>query len=137
MYAMNDFFDDAVRLRDVVDTFFRDIPTRGNRVYDYPYINLHEEGDTLELKAVMPGVSKDDISIELTDSGLLLQGERKSDVADRPYLRRERTFGTFKKTIRLPFPVKQDAINANLKNGILSVTLEKSDDAKPRKIEIK
>ncbi len=137
MYAINDYFDDAVRLRDVVDTFFRDIPTRGNRVYEYPYINLHENDDHLELKAVMPGVAKEDISIELTESGLMIQGERKSDVTEKPYLRRERTFGTFKKSIRLPYPVKQDAINAALKNGILTVSLEKSEDAKPRKIEIR
>ncbi|PKL36238.1 MAG: hypothetical protein CVV44_18665 [Spirochaetae bacterium HGW-Spirochaetae-1] len=136
MFYTYDIFDEAVKLRDIVDRYFRDMPADTNKRMEYPLINLYEKGDTITVRAVVPGVAAGDLSIELANNNLLIQGERKSDYADKPYMRKERDFGSFKKSVRLPFGVKTDSVRASLENGILTVSLEKSDEAKPRRIEI-
>lgn len=135
MFYTYDIFDDALRLRNVFDSFFKSAPSASKRI-EFPYINLYEDGDKLTVKAVMPGVKADDLNIELVDKSLIIQGERKADYQDKPYLRKERDFGAFKKSLQLPFEVNRDNIKATLKDGIFTVTLEKSESAKSRKIEI-
>ena len=136
MFTTYDIFDDVFKLRNMVDDFFKDNPASRNRALEYPYANVFEKNDQLEIRALVPGVVKEDLKIELNNNNVVIEGTRKNDTVDKPYIRKERTFGTFSKTIRLPYAVKQDAINASLKNGILSVTLEKSEEAKPKKIDI-
>lgn len=135
MFYNYDIFEDALKLRDVVDSFFREAPATG-KGFEFPYINLYEEGDVVTVKAIMPGVKTEDLNIELTDRSLVIEGERKSDQSDKPYLRKERSFGNFKKSVRLPFDVDREKIKATLNNGIFTVTLEKSESAKSKKIEI-
>jgi len=135
MYTTYDVFDDMIRLRDAVDSFFNDIPV-ARRGVDFPYVNLYDTGESVGVKALVPGVAPADLHIELVDSSLVIEGDRKSDLADRPYIRRERSFGKFKKSIRLPYEVDRDKVQAELKNGVLSVILHKSEAAKPKKIEI-
>jgi len=136
MLTSFDIFDDVFKLRDMVDTFFNDTSGRNRRPYDFPYVNVYEKDDKIELKAVLPGVDREDLKIELKDRTLTLSGEKKDRCTDKPCIRRERVFGSFERTFRLPYPVKNDTISASLKNGILTVSLEKSEAAKPRKIEI-
>ena len=69
-------------------------------------------------------------------SSLVIAGEKKADYEEEPYLRKERFFGEFKKSIKLPYRVNHQSIRADLKDGVLTITLEKSEDAKPKKIEI-
>jgi len=66
-----------------------------------------------------------------------LEGEKKSDVQDKPYIRKERAFGKFKKAVKLPYRVDGDKIEAGLKDGILTVKLAKAEEARPKKIEIR
>ena len=135
MFYNYDIFEDALKLRNVVDHFFRETPSTVRKA-EFPYINLYEKGDTLTVKALMPGVKAEDLNIELVDRSLIIEGERKSDYSDKPYLRKERSFGTFKKSIKLPFDVDRENVRATLNNGVFTVTLEKSESAKSRKIEI-
>jgi HSP20 family protein len=135
MYTTYDIFDDILNLRNVFDRFFQEMPVR--RSVEFPYINLYEKDDTVEIKAVFPGVKVEDLDIQLTDSSLVIEGERKSDYVDKPYIRREREFSKFKKSIKLPYDVDRDKISASLKDGILTIKLVKSESAKPKKIEIK
>lgn len=133
MYAYNTL-QDIARLRDVFDDFFSSVP-RG-RHSEYPALEVYEGDDVIEIRALVPGVNSGDLNLQLVDQSLVIEGEKKKDYADKPYLRRERSFGSFRRAIKLPYRVNGDSIKAEMKNGILTVTLEKSEDAKPRRIEI-
>jgi HSP20 family protein len=135
MYTTYDVFDDILNLRNVFDRFFQEIPIQ--RRVDFPYINLYEKDDAITVKVIVPGVKSEDFEIQLTDNSLVIEGERKSDYADKPYIRKERYFTRFKKSVKLPYDVDRDKISASLKDGILTITLVKSEAAKPKKIEIK
>jgi HSP20 family protein len=135
MYTTYDIFDDVLNLRNVFDRFFQEVPIR--RRVDFPYINLYEKDDTVTVKVMVPGVKREDFDIQLNDTSLVIEGERKSDYADKPYIRKERYFTRFKKSVKLPYDVDRDKIGASLKDGILTITLVKSEAAKPKKIEIK
>lgn len=102
----------------------------------YPHINVFEKGDIVEIRALIPGIGDDSLKVELVENTLVIEGERKKDPEKGKYLRREREYGSFRKTVTLPYPVNAETINAVLRDGILSVTLEKREDAKPRKIAI-
>lgn len=128
-------FDDVLQLRNLVDNFFNEVPTAYRR-REYPYVKMYETGDALEIHAIVPGVTAADLNIQLVDNSLVIEGEKKDDTTGEPYIRREREFGRFSKAIKLPYRVKTDAIKAELKNGILIVKLEKSEDAKPKRIAI-
>lgn len=134
MYTYN-IFDDVIRLQDVIDGFFREIPaSRGRR--EYPYVEMHEGKDELEIRALLPGVNASDIDIQLVDNSLIIEGEKKSDYAEKPYVRKERGFGRFSKSIKLPYRVETDKIDAKLSKGLLHVRLRRSEESKPRKIQI-
>lgn len=128
-----DIFNDVLGLKNLVDSYFdSNNGKRGNA----PLVNLYENGDIVTVKALTPGATSDDIRLELTDNILQLSVERKNAETDAVYIRRERSSGSFSKSIRIPFRVNPDTIKAELSNGILTVSLEKSEDAKPRKIAI-
>jgi len=137
MYTTYNLFNDVLNLRDVFDDFFRRVPSRGARRIEFPYVNLYEKDDEIVIKAILPCVTSEDINVQLIDNGLLIEGERKIDYADSPYIRKERAFGKFKKSIRLPYDVDSNKINATLKDGIMTIKLAKSEAAKPKKIAIK
>ncbi|HNU92393.1 MAG TPA: Hsp20/alpha crystallin family protein [Spirochaetota bacterium] len=136
MYTTYDVFDEMVNLRDLVDRFFTEAPALRRNV-EYPYVNLRENNDEVVVTAVLPGVKADSLEILLEDASLLLEGEKKSDVQDKPYIRKERAFGKFKKAVKLPYRVDGDKIEAGLKDGILTVKLAKAEEARPKKIEIR
>ncbi len=136
MFYTYDLFDDMLRLRDVLDGFYSETPARYNRRIDFPYVNIYEKDDVVTAKAIVPGIKSGDIEIELLDNNLVLQGNRKSDYEDKPYIRKERSFGEFKKIVKLPYRVDRNKINASLKDGVLTITLPKAEEAKPKKISI-
>ncbi|HOT45207.1 MAG TPA: Hsp20/alpha crystallin family protein [Spirochaetota bacterium] len=131
-----DIFDDIFNLRDTVNNFFNDYTGRW-RGREFPNMEIYEGKDDLEIRALVPGIKAADLNIHLVDNNLIIEGEKKNDYADNPYIRRERQFGSFKKSFTLPYKVNADAISADLINGILHIRLQKSEDAKPKKIEIK
>lgn len=131
-----DVFDDLFQLRNVVDRYFDEVPSRV-RYREFPFVSFYEANDEITVKAIMPGVKPDSLSLNLVDTSLIIEGEKKYDYTDNPYIRKERLFGKFKKSIKLPYRVKGDAIKAELKNGILTIELTRSEDTKPKRIEIK
>jgi len=135
MYTTYDIFNDLLDLRGTIDRFFRETPSVSRR-FDVPYINLYDQGDVLEIRALVPGLAPEDLNIQLIDNTVRIEGEKKSDYLDKPYIRKERAFGSFKKAVKLPFRVDPNSIQAAMKNGVLTVRLAKSEDAKPRRIEI-
>jgi len=135
MYTYN-FFDDIMNLRDFFDDFFSR-RTSYEPYREFPYVRIEEEGDKLIITSLVPGIMPEDLDIQVIDDSLLISGEKKADYEEKAYLRKERFFGEFKKSIKLPFRINHDNIKADLKDGILTIHLEKSEDSKPKKIEIK
>ncbi|HMJ88695.1 MAG TPA: Hsp20/alpha crystallin family protein [Candidatus Acidoferrum sp.] len=104
-----------------------------------PSIDLYEDRDHLTLKAELPGMKKEDIDIALHGDVLTLSGERKEEekVEDAQSFRSERFLGKFQRTLTLPMAVAADKVHASYKDGILTVTLPKSEEAKPKQIDVK
>jgi len=105
----------------------------------YPAINLTEKDDNFYVRAELPGVNPESLDISVVEGRLLIRGERKIDVEEQKtsYHRREREAGFFRRTIALPVRVDSSKVSADMKNGILTVTLPKSAEAKPKKITVK
>ena len=131
-----DIFNDVLGLKNLIDGFWDSRTAAYNR-NSSPLVNLYEKDDVITVKIQAPGVRNEDIQLEIVDNILQLSIKRTADTEGKSFIRKERSFGTFSKSIRIPFKVNTDSIQALLKNGILTVKLNKSEDAKPRKIDIK
>lgn len=105
----------------------------------FPSLNVWEDGDALLVEAELPGLNFEDIEIFVTGQNqLTLKGERKApEVTKSAVHRQERDFGSFVRSLTLPFPVDDAKVEARLENGVLTVRLPKHEAARPRKIEIK
>ena len=103
-----------------------------------PPVDIYENGDNLVLKAELPGINPDDVEIRVEDNTLYLKGERKfeKEVKEQNYHRVERSYGTFTRSFSLPNSVDADKVTANFKDGILTLTMPKKEEAKPKTIKI-
>jgi HSP20 family protein len=103
-----------------------------------PPVDIYETDDALVLTAMLPGVSKDDVSLEVHNNTLTLRGERKPTAAvqDERYYRRECVYGPFQRSFVLPATVDQNKVQATYHDGILELHLPKVEAAKPRRIAI-
>ena len=126
-----------------VDQLFHDFFGNG-RAWDretpasFPALNIWEDGQNVHAEAELPGVRIEQIEISVTGDLLTLRGERKSEEkAGVACHRRERDFGAFARVVRLPAPIDASRVEASLKNGVLTITLPKSEQARPRRIEVK
>ena len=104
----------------------------------FPALNVSEDEDSLYVRAELPGVAPEDIEITTKENNLILKGERRiaAESEKVSYHRREREAGTFRRIISLPTKVDTDKITAVCKNGVLTVTLPKAAEIKPRQIEV-
>ena len=104
-----------------------------------PSLDLAETDGALEVRLDLPGMEAKDINIEVNASVLTVSGERKEEREEKgkTYHRVERRSGTFSRSVTLPCPVKEDAVDAQYKNGILTIRLPKTEEAKSRKITVK
>ena len=121
------------------------LQTEMNRVFNsgtlrrwMPAMDLVETGESYVLRADLPGLSEEDIKIELEDGTLTVSGERKAEHESKHegYYRVERAFGTFSRSLTLPKGVDGDAVSANFDRGVLEVRIPKPEERKPRRIEI-
>ncbi len=103
-----------------------------------PAVDIYETADSVILKAELPGVSRENIDIQVRDNTLTLKGERKfeREVKDENYLRIERSYGSFQRAFSLPTVIHQDEIKAVFKDGVLEVTLPRAEEAKPKQVKI-
>ena len=103
-----------------------------------PPVDIFENGDNLVLKAELPGINPDDVEIRVEDNTLYLKGERKfeKEVKEQNYHRVERSYGTFTRTFSLPNSIDSDKVAANYKDGVLTLTMPKKEEAKPKTIKI-
>jgi HSP20 family protein len=127
-------------LRDEIDRFFDSPLARTSEFLGWaPAFDVYEEKDNFVVKAELPGMKKEDINVSLHDGDLIISGERKSETKTEgtEVYRAERYFGKFQRSVSLPATVAANNVKAEYKDGILTVTLPKSEEAKPRQIEVK
>ncbi len=104
---------------------------------NYPRTNLNDTGDNLEVMVEVPGVSKDNINVKIQGNYLELSGKRTNEVPEGYTVHRtEREALSFSRSFTLPYEVNADNVKASLNNGILTMTLPKSEAAKPKQIAI-
>lgn len=120
------------------DSFFNgDVQGEETRSW-VPPVDIQETGDAYMFHAELPGLTKEDIHITLENNVLRVSGERKfeKDAKKENYHRVERTYGTFTRTFTLPTQVDAEKVQAAFENGILTITVPKAEQAKPRRIAI-
>jgi len=131
----------GLSLRDAMDQLFRDsfvLPTgRLAQTTGMP-VDVYETGDAFVVKAFMPGLTAEDLAITVVQQTVSIQGEAKAEEHEglRPLLQ-ERRVGAFTRMFTLPIPVDGNKVQAELIDGVLSLTLPKSEAVKPRKIQVK
>ena len=136
-------FGRLTNLRDEIDRLF-ETPlaelTRTSQLLSgwNPALDVYEDKDNLVVKAEIPGMKREDIDVSLHDGSLSISGERKSESKheDAETYHSERFFGKFQRTVTLPTPVAADKVKAQYKDGILTVTLPKTEEAKPKHIDV-
>ncbi|MGH9792812.1 MAG: Hsp20/alpha crystallin family protein, partial [Candidatus Acidiferrales bacterium] len=103
-----------------------------------PSVDIYEDGDQLVIKADLPDVNEKDIDIRIENNTLSIRGERKFEkkVSEENYLRVERAYGAFSRSFALPNTVNAEHINAEYRDGVLTITLPKREESKPRQIKV-
>jgi len=105
----------------------------------FPLTNVTEDNENYYVRAELPGIKSDELDIQVTADGISISGERKISAEGNgvKYHRREREAGKFSRLINLPGEVDVNKVEASMENGILKVTIPKSEAAKPRQITVK
>jgi HSP20 family protein len=103
-----------------------------------PAMDLMEKDDHLVLRADLPGLSEDDVRIEVQDNVLTVSGDRKTEHEDKGggYYRVERAFGSFSRSVTLPQGIDAEKIDATFDKGVLEVRIPKPEERKPHRIAI-
>jgi HSP20 family protein len=130
-------------LREEIDRLF-EMPlmemTRPSRWFSgwTPALDLFEDKDNLVVKVELPGMKREEIEVSLHEGSLSISGERKSEEKheEADVYRTERFVGRFQRTVALPTPVAADKVKAHYKDGILTITLPKTEEAKPKHIDV-
>jgi len=104
-----------------------------------PEVDIFESDGNLILKAELPGMKKEDIEVTLTDGSIMISGEKKKEdeIKRKDYYKLERSYGSFCRTFTLPTEVKRDQVKSTFKDGVLEVTMPKSDEAKSKEVKVK
>jgi len=138
-----DPFREAVSLRDAMNTLLQESFIRpgglgANGEHSALPLDVSETEDAFVVKASMPGVRPDDVQITIQGDTLSIRGESKAEEEKKgsQWHLRERRFGAFQRTLTLGTPVNSDKADAQFEHGVLTLTLPKSEAAKPRQIKI-
>jgi HSP20 family protein len=131
-------------LRDAMDRLFDDAFTRPLRINDggnwsMPAVDMYQTDNEIVVKAAIPGVKTDDVQINVTGEVLTIKGEvkEKEETQEKAYHLREQCWGMFERTLALPTDVIADKAKAEFENGILTITLPKAEEVRPKTINIK
>ena len=129
-------------VEDVFENFFGASDMSRFEDGNIPSVDVSETDDAIEVKTDLPGIKSEDIDIEIRNDYLTVSGEttevRKTKEGNgRKYHRIERHTGSFSRSVRLPCHVQEDSVKAELKDGVLAITLPKAEQEKTKKIAIK
>ncbi len=103
-----------------------------------PSVDIYEKENHIHIKAELPGLSKEDISLDVKGKLLTLRGESKSDneIKDENSYRRERRYGKFERTFNLAFEIDPEKVEAKYENGVLSLIIPRPEEQKPKQVSI-
>lgn len=133
---------EIVSLREAMDRLF-------NEAFTHPFwpatgfqslaVDMYQTDDEVIVRAALPGLKADDVQLSITGDLLTIKGEfkEKSDTKEKAYHLREQRYGAFERTLSLPVEVVADKAKAEFEDGILTITLPKAEEAKPKVINIK
>ncbi|RMD64112.1 Hsp20/alpha crystallin family protein [Candidatus Parcubacteria bacterium] len=136
-------FRELITLREAMDRLFDEAFTRPLSLFEgwgsLPLVDMYQTDNEVVVKATLPGVKPEDLQITVTGDVLTIKGEVKQEeeVKNATYHLRERRYGTFARSIPLPVPVVADKAHAEFENGILTLTLPKAEEVRPKTITVK
>jgi len=137
---------EMMTLREAMDRLFNDAFTRpfslmreGGSNWSSPAIDMYQTGDEVVVKAALPGLKAGEVQINVSGDVLTILGETKQEEEkrDRSWHIREHRWGSFERSVVLPTGVKSDQAKAEFENGILTITLPKAEEVKPKTITVK
>lgn len=134
---------EMMTLREAMDRLFDDAFTRplslNNGNWSVPAVDMYQTDNEVVVKAALPGIKADDVQINVTGEVLTLKGETKheEEKKEKAYHLREQRWGAFERSIVLPTEVVADKAKADFENGVLTITLPKAEEVKPKTISIK
>ena len=134
---------EMMTLREAMDRLFDDAFTRPINLRDggwsAPAVDMYQTDDEVVVKVALPGFKADEVQINVTGDVLTLRGElkREQEEKDKAWHIREHRWGSFERSVALPTQVKADRANADFENGILTITLPKAEEVKPKMISVK
>lgn len=134
---------EIMTLREAMDRLFDDAFTRPLTFirdgWSAPAIDMYQTDDEVVVKAALPGIKADEVQINVTGDVLTIKGEVKheDEKKERSWHIREQRYGSFERSVALPTDVVADKAKADFENGILTITLPKAEDVKPRTITVK
>lgn len=138
-----DPFKNIVTLQDRINRLFEDAFPRTDEeelaaCAWRPLVDIFEDDDGVVMQVDLPGVKKEDVSVEVKHNLLVIQGQRRPDapVNQDRYYRRERSCGNFQRSFSLRTAIAPDSINASFKNGVLTVRIPNPEEEQPRKISV-
>lgn len=136
---------ELMSLRQAMDRLFEDSFVRPSHVLTTlsqvaaPALDIYQTPKEVVVKAALPGVKPEDVSIDITGETLTIKGESKAEqeVKREDYLYRERRYGAFSRSVVPPGGLKSDKAEATLEDGVLTLTIPKAEEVKPKSIEVK
>ena len=138
-------WSDLVSLREAMDLLFEESVVRPRAGWLAPLgaeglaVDMYETDDEVVVKTAVPGIKSEDIDVSITGDVLIIKGETKAEekVEKANYIRRERRYGAFSRSLTLPSTVVADKATAEFENGMLTLTLPKAEEVKPKTIQVK
>lgn len=138
-------FGELLSLRQAMDRLFEENFVRPSSLFTglregaMPALDIYQTDDAVVIKAAVPGVKPEDIDITITGNTLTIKGETRveEDVKKESYYRQERRYGAFSRTVELPPHLQTDKAEAFFEHGVLTLTIPKAEEIKPKAIKIK
>ena len=136
---------DLMTLRQAMDRLFDDSFVRPYRALEGtggvagPTLDIYQNPNEIVVKATLPGVKPEDVNIDITGDTLTIKGESKAEqeVKREDYLYQERRYGSFSRSVVLPGGLKSDKTEATMEDGVLTLTIPKAEEVKPKAIKVK
>jgi len=138
-------FSELMSLRQAMDRLFEDSFVRPSRFLSNlgeaaaPALDVYQTANEVVVKAALPGLKPEDINVDITGDVLTIRGETKAEqeIKKEDYLYQERRYGSFSRSVVLPGQLKPDKAEATLEEGILTLSIPKVEEAKPKAIRVK
>ena len=137
-------FREMMSLRNAMDRLFEESFVRPSRVWPELErgeisVDMYQTANDVVVRAALPGMKPEEVDISITGDTLMIKGEHKAEqeVKQEDYFYKERCYGTFSRSIPIPVQVRAEKAEALFENGVLTLTLPKAEEVKPRQIKVK